>query len=541
MRAILLLQARTNSSRLPGKVLLPVGGLPLVVLAARRAANTGHRVIVVTSQESSDDALCSVLESCAVPFFRGDLENTLKRFVGALHGMPDDQIVVRLTGDNVLPDGNFIDEMIGAFENQRIAYLGCTGRASGLPYGVSAEITRAGYLREAFRNTELKSDREHVTPWVIRKYGYNIFENYESAKMSQYRCTVDTFDDYFRLSSLFNSTDDAESLPLSTLLKRLKNVSTDVITENSASRMVLGTAQFGLIYGITNQVGQPDQTLVNEMVSIAIANGVQFFDTARAYGNSEYAVGRALSGGLASRIGLITKLSPLDGCSDDASHDTVAAFVERSVYQSCYALEVSKLDVLMLHRAYHLNAWGGVVWETLRRFKVDNVINRLGVSVQTPDEALEALDFQDVEFLQVPYNILDHRWGAVIQKISVIRQQRPLVIHVRSALLQGLLCTDEDALWRRANCLNSSEIISWLSDQAKKYSGGDVTELCLRFVVSQSWVDGVVVGVETKQQLITNLITTTKRPWDTQEIERIIDSRPHVAEMTLNPAAWKNR
>lgn len=538
MKALLLLQARTNSSRLPGKVLLPVVGLPLVVLAARRAANTGHRVVVVTSQESSDDALCNVLESCVVPFFRGDLENTLKRFVDALHGIPDDQIVVRLTGDNVLPDGNFIDQMIGQFENERLVYLGCSGKASGLPYGVSAEITRAGYLREAHRSTELHSDREHVTPWIIRKYGYNAFGYYRSTNMSQYRCTVDTLDDYIRLSRLFNNVDDAESTPLFTLLRRLKEVSTDVITDNSASRMVLGTAQFGLVYGIANQAGQPDQVLVNDMVSTAVANGVQFVDTARSYGDSEYAVGKALSGGLASRVELVTKLTTLDDCPDDASQAIVTAFVERSVYQSCHALAASKIDVLMLHRAKHLTAWNGAVWDVLRRFKARGVVARLGVSVQNPEEALQALDFEDVEFLQIPYNILDYRWEMVIQKISAIRHQRPLVIHARSALLQGLLCSNQNELWRRANCSYGSEIMGWLNAQADRYTGGNVVELCLRFVISQPWVNGVVVGVETKQQLITNLMILTKQPWDTQEIERIIKGRPQVAEMTLNPATW---
>jgi spore coat polysaccharide biosynthesis protein SpsF len=60
------------------------------VLAALRAGNTGHSVIIVTSRETSDDALCSVLDQWNVKYFRGELENTLKRFVDALDGLPDD-------------------------------------------------------------------------------------------------------------------------------------------------------------------------------------------------------------------------------------------------------------------------------------------------------------------------------------------------------------------------------------------------------------------------------------------------------------------
>jgi spore coat polysaccharide biosynthesis protein SpsF (cytidylyltransferase family) len=123
MNATLLLQARTSSSRLPGKVLLPVAGIPLVVLAARRAGNSGRRVVVVTSHEPSDDVLCDVLDNWDTAYFRGDLENTLKRFVDVLEGAPDDHVVVRLTGDNVFPDGIFIDEILEDFEKRNVAYL----------------------------------------------------------------------------------------------------------------------------------------------------------------------------------------------------------------------------------------------------------------------------------------------------------------------------------------------------------------------------------------------------------------------------------
>jgi spore coat polysaccharide biosynthesis protein SpsF (cytidylyltransferase family) len=109
--ALVIIQARTNSSRLPGKVLLPIAGLPLVVLAARRAANAGANVIVATSDEPSDDVLAKVLADAGIQCFRGSLENTLDRMVGALAGYDDDILVFRLTADNVFPDGTLLKEM----------------------------------------------------------------------------------------------------------------------------------------------------------------------------------------------------------------------------------------------------------------------------------------------------------------------------------------------------------------------------------------------------------------------------------------------
>lgn len=539
MTATLLLQARTNSSRLPGKVLLPVAGIPLAVLAALRAGNTGHRVIVVTSREASDDALCDVLRHWNIDHYRGELENTLKRFVDALDDLPDDHIVVRLTGDNVFPDGSFIDVLLEDFVARDLSYLGCGGETSGLPYGVSAEVTRAGYLREAHGQVGTAFDREHVTPRVIERFGRTLFEGCSSLEMSQYRCTVDTLDDYLRVCRLFSATENPEKVPLSTLLERLRSASPEIVTPIPARRMVLGTAQFGLTYGIANTSGRPRQEQVDALVRTAIANGVQYVDTARAYGESEQVLGKALSGGWDSRATIVTKLSPLDDCPADASPDVVQAFVERSVFQSCRALHKPCLDVLMLHRAEHLTAWDGSVWRVLSDLKYRKVIGRLGVSIQSPEEALSALDIETVEFIQLPFNILDYRWDSVIKKISLIRQRRPLVIHARSALLQGLLTSSQVGLWLRACCSNAADVIDWLHGKAAEYANGDVVELALRYVLSQSWIDGVVIGVETTDQLVDNLRKSDLESWADNCIDSIVADRPRVPLETLNPATWK--
>ena len=541
MTTTILLQARTNSSRLPGKVLLPVEGVPLVVLSALRAGNTGHHIIVVTSSEPSDDALCTVLDRWNIDYFRGELENTLKRFVDALETVPDQQEVVRLTGDNVVPDGAFIDDLLADFRERDLEYLCCVGEESGLPYGVSAEVTRAGHLRDAHRQAETAFDREHVTPKVIERFGRTLFERYGYFAMSQYRCTVDTLDDYLRLCRVFKGLDKPQQVPLDLLLDRLKQVSSEVVVPKPADRMVLGTAQFGLMYGIANTNGQPTQDQVTILVQTAIANGVQYLDTARAYGDSEQVLGKALSGGWDSRATIITKMSPLDDCPADASETVVRAYVEQSIYKSCYALRVKSLDVLMLHRAEHLTAWQGFAWKSLCSLKKQGVITRLGVSVQTPQEALAVLDFETVEFIQLPFNILDYRWDAVIEKILQVREDRTLVIHVRSALLQGLLTTTKKDLWQRACCSNAAEVIAWLDRKAESYTNGNVVNLSLQYVCSQQWIDGVVIGVETREQLIDNLVTLSSGIWADCVLRTITLDRPRVPAETLNPAEWKQK
>src|SRR5579872_1322878 len=109
------MQARTSSSRLPAKALLRVAGYPSAVLAALRAANQQHETIFATSDDPSDDEL--VRQACAqgLSVFRGPLNDVLSRYHLATAGYPDDCVVIRLTADNLLPDGRFVDELAKAF------------------------------------------------------------------------------------------------------------------------------------------------------------------------------------------------------------------------------------------------------------------------------------------------------------------------------------------------------------------------------------------------------------------------------------------
>jgi spore coat polysaccharide biosynthesis protein SpsF len=88
-----VIQARVTSSRLPGKVLLPIRGHPAAVLAAQRAANLGLRVLVATSDHGTDDLLVAILREHGLPVVRGPLEDVLKRFVIATEDLPESTIV----------------------------------------------------------------------------------------------------------------------------------------------------------------------------------------------------------------------------------------------------------------------------------------------------------------------------------------------------------------------------------------------------------------------------------------------------------------
>ncbi|MFT6909770.1 MAG: spore coat polysaccharide biosynthesis protein SpsF (cytidylyltransferase family) [Oleiphilaceae bacterium] len=221
MKVIYVIQARTNSTRLPAKVLLPIGNIPIVVLAAKRAANLGIETIVLTSQEKTDDYLCEVLNEFNVPYFRGSLDNTLDRFVSALNEYEDNTVVVRLTADNIVPDGKFIAQVVEDFLLTESKYLSTSGEASGLPYGLSAEVMYLCSLRDANRNTKELFDCEHVTPYIRKKYGVQVFEKLKYLDMADKRCTIDVLDDYLAMAKIFIDIDDAVNEPAENIIKRI--------------------------------------------------------------------------------------------------------------------------------------------------------------------------------------------------------------------------------------------------------------------------------------------------------------------------------
>src|SRR4029453_8941014 len=123
-------------------------------------------------------------------------------------------------------------------------------------------------------------------------------------------------------------------------------------------------------------------------------------------------------------------------------------------------------------------------------------------SVQSPAEALEALHHPNVRHLQLPFNILDWRWGDVI---AAIRSRPPVTIHARSVFLQGVLAANDASVWPRVDGVDAPALISWLDDCTKKFRRKNVADLCLAYVRGQDWNDGVVIGMETEEQLETNL------------------------------------
>ena len=301
------------------------------------------------------------------------------------------------------------------------------------------------------------------------------------------------------------------------------------------AELVLGSVQLGLAYGAANRTGKPSRKAALKLVRRAAESGITKFDTARAYGDSEERLGEALARRKAVRT--ITKLSPLADLTPGATRDAVRAAVDASVTQSLFYLRRDRIDCLLLHRAAHMTAFGGAVWERLIEMLEDGTVLALGVSVQSPEDVLEALSRPDVRHIQLPFNLLDWRWreSGVIDDLL---EHPTVTIHARSVFLQGILAAHDASVWPAVEGVDAQAILAELAGIASDFGRESVADLCLAFARGQDWIDGVVVGMETEAQLDDNLRLFVRPPLSAEDCDAIARRLPRVPAQLLNPALW---
>ena len=209
-----ILQARTSSSRLPGKVLLPLAGAPMLLRQIERVRRSRRidKLVVATSDDASDDALARTLAGAGVAVHRGPLDDVLARFLGALAACGPAEQVVRLTGDCPLADPAVIDATIDAVMAAGADYGSNTppdapfpdGRT--FPKGLDVECMTAAALLAAAERAASSEEHEHVT-WALHRRP----DLYRQAFLSQavdegeLRWTVDYPDDYAFVTAVYEA------------------------------------------------------------------------------------------------------------------------------------------------------------------------------------------------------------------------------------------------------------------------------------------------------------------------------------------------
>jgi aryl-alcohol dehydrogenase-like predicted oxidoreductase len=289
------------------------------------------------------------------------------------------------------------------------------------------------------------------------------------------------------------------------------------------SRLVLGTAQLGMDYGIANASGRPTEKAACEIVKEALDNGINCFDTAQAYGDSEVVLGSVLKYcGADSDIKIVYKLS-------SKLQPTNSESIERSIETSCKNLGVDQLWCLMLHGADWLDVWDEGLGQTLTDVVRSGLVKYLGVSVYCPDEARRALENSDIQIIQVPCNAWDQR----MKTTGVFELAKSLnkLCFVRSIYLQGLLIMSTEEV--KEKFPKATEISQQWHKLAESYRLKPL-ELAIGFAKSLQLP--LVIGVDNSTQIIENfsLLEGVELPG-----EIIEDTRLRVEdEDIIIPSRW---
>lgn len=289
---------------------------------------------------------------------------------------------------------------------------------------------------------------------------------------------------------------------------------------------VLGTAQLGLPYGIANAAPSHTPENAREIVKAALEAGIRFFDTARAYGNSEEALGKNLSL-LKEKAQIITKTDP-------SLNPKELLKVKASVEESLQRLKVKQIFGLLLHRSSWLEFWNQGLGETLSAFRSSGQIGFLGVSVYTPDEALLALEIPEIDLLQIPMNL----WDAQMSDRGVLSRAQTLgkLCFVRSLYLQGLLLMEEASVKQKLPMALEAHR-KWKTICRELGTESDL--LSLRYGLSLGLP--LVIGADNPLQIRKNAkLLSELSPLEKEKIEWIRkEMNPYLTREILNPSLWK--
>ena len=291
--------------------------------------------------------------------------------------------------------------------------------------------------------------------------------------------------------------------------------------------LTLGTAQLGMDYGISNYHGKPGLSAAQSLVECAYKNGVRYFDTAQAYGNSEKILGDSLiNAGINSKVKVVSKIDPSVDITD---FDAVKACVVASLNR----LQVDRLWGLMLHREEQLNFWDSGVKETFCCLREAGFVTHFGASIYTPQMALHALELNEFDIIQVPASLFDRR----LARLGFFEQAaiHGVTVFVRSVFLQGLALMSSTRV--KAVLPFAVPAVERLEDFCAKH---DLNrhQFALRYAIAINPNAKVIVGAETADQIELNCKVAQLGPLDSEISNQWDEIWPDDREKLINPSMW---
>lgn len=287
-----------------------------------------------------------------------------------------------------------------------------------------------------------------------------------------------------------------------------------------SNKLILGTAQFGMDYGINNSTGKIQKSEVFEILKYAFQNGIKILDTAPVYGDAHKIIGQFHKEHEQIRFKVITKIPA--SYNIDKLEELVDSFL--------LELNIDCIEVLHFHSIIdYVTCEKQMISEVFNRLKRSKKVNSFGVSIYENSEA-DLLNREQIDVVQLPFNLLDNtnQRGKLIEQLK----QKKYEIHTRSVFLQGLFFK---------NAIDSpvKELIPYLLkvERISQETPSSKQSLALQYCLTQKKIDRVLIGVDSLAQLMVNLEHSRSHLREIL-IEQIDQIQVENCEQ-LNPVNWK--
>ena len=287
-----------------------------------------------------------------------------------------------------------------------------------------------------------------------------------------------------------------------------------------SSKLILGTVQFGLKYGINNTIGKPKKEEVLSLLKVAYNSGIRVLDTAEAYGNAHQLIGNYHKKQQDFKFKIITKFP----------HHIKHNLIKSKVIEYLDLMNVESLDVMMFHSFDSFKSNHNAL-KTLSELKSNGLINNIGVSVYTNIQLESLLNEDLITVVQLPFNLLDNFnvRGDLINQLKI----KGKVIHTRSAFLQGLFFkknSDDISIFQALK-----PHLKTLNEITKK-QGCSMEELALSYCINQINIDNVIIGVDSISQLNANIKAASYEV--NKEVLKCVNNITVENLELLNPSLW---
>lgn len=287
---------------------------------------------------------------------------------------------------------------------------------------------------------------------------------------------------------------------------------------NFQNKLILGTVQFGIKYGINNSLGKPDKASVFDILSYAYENGIRYLDTAELYGNAHELIGEFHKLYPTKKFNIITKFP--HEFKDRLNHK-INSYLNQ--------LDIDYLEAILFHSYESYINYKNQLSDLVKLKRKS--VKFIGVSVYTNEQMNVVIDDINIDIIQLPFNLFDNLnlRGELIKKAKSNNK----IIHTRSAFLQGLFFMKKDN--RNAIRVKLEKELDLIEEISIK-SSIPIGSIALNYCLMQNYIDGVLIGVESLGQLKENIDFAENKIPD-QYLDEINGLRINNIEF-LNPSMW---